>query len=322
MSKVSVVIPVYNRAAVIERALESVLAQTYRDMEIIVVDDGSTDNTVGVVRSICDDRIRCIPCKANRGSGAARNEGLNAATGKYVAFLDSDDEWLPEKIEKQVALMESLSEDWGICQAGAYCIKDGVRTSTYRPKSVENGNAFRLYALGKLRCPTPNVMLRKSVLDEVGSFNEFLRRGQDTELFLRVFRKFKMAVTPEALTSIHCDTIKQLSHHEEPARLKILKEHQDIIRKELGWYAARAFRAHMFWLIADAKFRDRELLSGFGYWLEAMKSLPFVSPRRYARMMLAASGLLPGIRNAIQRMAKPRGASSSRVVSTHNVNVP
>ncbi len=302
---VTVIVPTYNRAGVIERAIDSVCAQTFQDMEIIVVDDGSTDNTVDIVRSISDERIRCIAFKANRGSGAARNEGLKAATGKYIAFLDSDDEWLPEKVEKQVTLMESLSEDWGICQAGAYCIKDGVRTSTYVPPSPDGKNALRLYAFGKLRCPTPNVMLRANVIDEVGLFDESLRRGQDTELFLRVFRNFKMAVVPEALTIIHCDTIKRLSHHEEPARLKILAKHEDAIRKELGWYAARGFRTHMLWLIADAKFRDRKLLSGLGYWLRGMASLPFMSPRRYARMTLAASGLLPRIRNTMQCLRKP-----------------
>lgn len=98
---VSVVIPTYNRAHLVGRAIQSVLNQTYQDFEIIVVDDGSTDNTEEVVKSFNDPRIRYIRHDQNRGGSAARNTGIKMARGEYIAFQDSDDEWLPEKLESR-----------------------------------------------------------------------------------------------------------------------------------------------------------------------------------------------------------------------------
>ena len=106
--KVSVIIPTYNRANLVTEAINSVLMQSCKDIEIIVIDDGSTDNTSKVLKTF-GDRIRYIKQK-NMGAGAARNRGLKEANGKYIAFLDSDDIWLDFKIELQVAIMEKLPE--------------------------------------------------------------------------------------------------------------------------------------------------------------------------------------------------------------------
>src|SRR4030043_1337098 len=101
---VSVIIPTYNRAHLVGRSIRSVLNQTYQDLEVIVVDDGSKDNTAEIVRGITDPRIVFLKHEKNRGVSAARNTGLKAARGKYIAFQDSDDEWLPQKLEKQLEL--------------------------------------------------------------------------------------------------------------------------------------------------------------------------------------------------------------------------
>ena len=106
--KVSVVIPVFNRPAAVRRAIESVLAQTCQDFEIIVVDDGSTDETPAVVAGLADPRMTLIQHEGNRGGSAARNTGLRAASAEYVAFLDSDDEWLPRKLERQLEVFQPV----------------------------------------------------------------------------------------------------------------------------------------------------------------------------------------------------------------------
>ena len=113
--KVSVIIPTYNRAHLVGRAIRSVLNQTYQDFEIIVVDDGSTDNTEEVVKSFNDPRIRYIRHEKNRGGSAACNTGIRAARGEYIAFQDSDDEWLPEKLEKQMQVFENTPTGVGGC---------------------------------------------------------------------------------------------------------------------------------------------------------------------------------------------------------------
>lgn len=107
--KVSVIIPTYNRAHLIGRAIKSVLNQTYKDFEIIIVDDGSTDKTEEVVKDFKDERVRYIRREKNKGGSAARNTGIKAARGEYIAFQDSDDEWLPEKLEKQMKAFEAMA---------------------------------------------------------------------------------------------------------------------------------------------------------------------------------------------------------------------
>lgn len=104
--KVSIIMPAYNSALFIGETIESVLDQTHTDWELIVIDDGSTDETVAVVNNYQDERIRLLKCERNCGAALARNYGLREAKGKWVAFLDSDDRWLPEKLEKQIAFME------------------------------------------------------------------------------------------------------------------------------------------------------------------------------------------------------------------------
>ena len=116
---VSVVIPTFNRAHLIMRALQSVLTQTFTAWETIVVDDGSTDDTETVVLSLGDSRIRYCRQPENRGPAAARNRGMREAKGEFIAFLDSDDEWFPDKLELQVARFRELPETVGLIYTGA-----------------------------------------------------------------------------------------------------------------------------------------------------------------------------------------------------------
>src|SRR5262249_29721458 len=110
MAQVSVVIPTYNRAEMVIRAVQSVTEQTFQDFELIVVDGGSTDDTVMRLQPLGASRLRLLPLSANSGGGRARNEGLRAARAELVAFLDSDDEWLPRKLEAQLARLHETSD--------------------------------------------------------------------------------------------------------------------------------------------------------------------------------------------------------------------
>ena len=124
MPKVSVVIPTRNRAAFLQAAIQSVLNQTFQDFEIIVVDDASADQTAQVIQSFTDPRINYIRHETNKGQGVTRNDGINQASGEYVALLDDDDEWLPEKLEKQVRLLDSSPSKVGLVYTG-FCKVDG-----------------------------------------------------------------------------------------------------------------------------------------------------------------------------------------------------
>ena len=111
---VSVVIPSYNRAHLVKRAIDSVLNQTYREFEVIVVDDASTDGTAEIVKGLADQRVRYVKHQANRGVSESRNTGIKAAKGHLIGFLDSDDEWLPHKLRKQIDRFNELPSDTGV----------------------------------------------------------------------------------------------------------------------------------------------------------------------------------------------------------------
>ncbi len=125
MPRISIIIPAYNRADVLPRAINSVLSQTFTDYEIIVVDDASTDETSAVARNF-NGPVHVIRHEVNRGPAAARNTGIEATSGAYVAFLDSDDEWMPEKLGRQIGLLEGLGTSYNACCSGRTLVHPGL----------------------------------------------------------------------------------------------------------------------------------------------------------------------------------------------------
>jgi glycosyltransferase involved in cell wall biosynthesis len=185
---VSVIIPAYNRAYIIGRSMQSVLDQTYKDFELIIVDDGSSDNTEEVVRAFNDQRIRYIKHASNRGVSAARNTGIKAARGKYIAFQDSDDEWLPQKLEKQMALFEQDTKgDLGLVVCEAQCIREGRKT-----RSTPNANWLNYEQLishiGESGIGAPRFLLKRNLAAPELYFDESLRSYEDWDLMCRLSR--------------------------------------------------------------------------------------------------------------------------------------
>ena len=136
---ISVILPSYNRAHLIERAIQSVLEQTYYDLELIIVDDGSSDNTEAVVRKLRDGRIRYVKHEIKSGANAARNTGIRVARGIFLAFQDSDDYWLPHKLEEQMRVFSSAPENVGVVYTGFWRIEGEERT--YIPSNeIKNKN--------------------------------------------------------------------------------------------------------------------------------------------------------------------------------------
>jgi O-antigen biosynthesis protein len=141
---VSVIIPVYNRADLISRAIQSALSQSYKNLEVLVIDDCSQDSTSAVVTGFKDTRIRYIRHEQNQGEGASRNTGMREASGKYAAFLDSDDEWLPSKLTRQISLLES--EDAALCSCQCY-LETSKGEYTIRPQTAYQGGNLLRYLL-------------------------------------------------------------------------------------------------------------------------------------------------------------------------------
>jgi len=196
---VSVIIPTYNRDKFIGEAIQSVLDQTFRDFEILVIDDGSTDETAGVIKSFLDDRVRYI-YQANQGRSHARNHGLKKAAGLYIAFLDSDDLYLPGKVELQVAYLDSNPEV-GMVYTSAYCVdEDGSMLRDSYLASI-SGHIYKDIAFYvPVTITLPTVMARREVFDRVGGFDEKMERFEDTDMWRRIAKEFPIG----AITDFTC----------------------------------------------------------------------------------------------------------------------
>jgi glycosyltransferase involved in cell wall biosynthesis len=188
--KVSVVIPTYNRAHLLPRAIQSVLDQTYQDLEIIIVDDGSRDNTERVIKNFKDERIRYIQHNQNKGASAARNTGIRESRGKYIAFQDSDDEWFSNKLEKQIEAFADAPPEVGIVYSGFYRIE--ADRKLYLPSdqlSLKEGNIHNELLKGNF-VGTPTVLMKKECFRNQRYFNESLPALEDWELWIELSKYY------------------------------------------------------------------------------------------------------------------------------------
>lgn len=198
---VSVVMGTYNQQRHVREALDSALAQTFRDIEIIVVDDASTDDTVDIIHSY-GDQVRLIRRTENSGvCQVTRNMGIRAARGRYVAFLDHDDAWFPQKIDKQVAFMEAHP---GIPLSHTYCEVFDSRSETqgvrHEDQLPSTGRCFG-QLLRHCFITMSSVMVRRSLFTEIGYFNEDRTLfSEDYEFFLRVAKEYPIGLLEEVLT--------------------------------------------------------------------------------------------------------------------------
>ena len=187
--KVSVVIPTYNRPHLIKRTVDSVLKQTFQDFEIIIVDDGMKERAEEVIKNIKDERIKYIQHEINRGGGAARNTGIKVAQGEYIAFLDDDDEWLPEKLGKQVKALDNSGEDVGFCFTAITQILNDEERSTNIAEGIIDYYEKSLMSFKKVL--TSALITKKYVFEKVGYFDESFPSHQEAELIIRISKQFK-----------------------------------------------------------------------------------------------------------------------------------
>lgn len=201
VTEVAVIIPCYNSASSLARALDSALAQTHRDFRIYVIDDGSTDDTAAVLPSY-SDRVITVP-QPHSGQAAARNHGIRISSSPYIAFLDADDEWLPTKLERQ---LEILKGDPRIGMIYSDCLTSGTGpfagSHFARVGPPASGRVFVPF-LSSCNVFTPTVMVRRECLNDVGLFNESLPVCEDFNLWLRIAARWQVAVIPEALAIRH-----------------------------------------------------------------------------------------------------------------------
>lgn len=324
---VSVVIAAYNEEQYIAEAVESVLAQTFRDFEVIVVDDGSTDRTPEIVRAYAQEqhaqeqhvRVRYLH-QPNSGQPAARNRGIRAARGRYVAFLDADDLWLPAKLERQMQLLRSSPERaWVYCDAYRFESATGhIRRVASQGSGLCEGDVLRPLLLGNFIVSLTPVV-RRGVFEDVGYFEEapFVRGGggEDWDMWLRIAGRYPVGVVraplgksrlaPQSMTgTMDLD-------HALRGRLKVVRRALRAHPQQAGGVSARALsnvyarfgrralsreeRAQARRLFGRALQHDPTNLLAWRYGLAALLPRPLLRllgrvRRRYWRAAAQASG--------------------------------
>ena len=205
--KISVIIPTYNRKHTLQRAIDSVLAQTFKPFEIIIVDDGSKDGTKEWLL-LNYPSVQYIH-QPNNGVSSARNKGIQISQGSWIALLDSDDEWMPEKLEYQSRFIE-VNRDSSFCHTNEIWIRNGVRVNQMKKHKKYGGDIFK-HCLDICRISPSSSIIKKDVFEEVGAFDESLTVCEDYDLWLRVTAKFNILFLDEPLIKKYGGHLDQLS---------------------------------------------------------------------------------------------------------------
>lgn len=304
--KVSVIIPTFNRARFIGTAIESVLAQTFTNFELIIVDDGSSDETSQIVRGFLHDPRLIYIQQNNRGRSHARNRALDLTRGAYIAFLDSDDSYLPEKLARQIAYLDARP-DVGMLYTSAICVDDMGKPMAGQPYVAHaEGDIYQLIAFFQpLTITLPTVMVRKKVMDQVGSFDVNMERFEDTDLWRRIAKLHRVGAMNEAtcLLTTHEDNALASQNPEKIVRAinyyitKVFRDDSDKGTRMLRLGASRLCEYYGRALLQTAGNKDR----GLSLLARAVAYAPSRSPT----IVLRATKTMAG--NLVRRLATSGG---------------
>ncbi len=283
---VSIIIPTYNRSQLIARAVKSVLNQTFQNFELIIVNDASTDNTEEIINSFNDKRIKYVRHEKNKGEAAARNTGIKTAVSEYIAYQDSDDEWLPGKLAKQMELLDKAPPQVGVIYTGFW--KTWKNNRTYIPFSwvrKKDGDIHKELLKGNF-IGSPVVIVKKECFDEMGLFDERLRNLVDWEMWLRISKRYHFRCVDEPLVIAHYDSdnVSDRPGSLIEAMELVLEKNRDEFKTDKRLLARYRIKIGSL-LVADGKIRR-----GHRYIISALRLYPF-SIRLISRAFLAFCGL-------------------------------
>lgn len=304
MTLVSVVIPTFNRSHLIRDTLDSVLSQSYPHLEIIVVDDGSTDNTLNLL-SEYGQGIRVIH-QSNQGEGSARNTGIRESKGEYVSFVDSDDLWLPNKIEAQIDLISRYSDlKWVYSDAEFFDGTTGNRTClSSQVNRLYAGNVLRKLFLEDF-IPSPTPLIHRDIFDEVGGFGAF-PRAADWDMWLRIAARYPVGLVakPLARYRIHpgmitatqdwrcrlevCTKVIDAAAQREPEQLEPIRD-KAIARLNIGLGRGLVSSGELTdarMLFREAIYRDPTMIKPYAYYLASYLGIYLLKPAiRFRRLL-------------------------------------
>ncbi|UOO94991.1 glycosyltransferase [Halococcus dombrowskii] len=289
MNTVSVVVPTHERTSVLQRAIDSVLNQTFTDIEAIVVDDASADCTEEVVNQYDDPRVKYIRHEENRGGSAARNTGIDAAEGKFIAFLDDDDEWRSDKLAAQLDAYERTTSDTGIVYTGIENVDMDGQTNSIKTPQIE-GDVTKELLLHNFIGSFSAVMVDRETIEQTGLLDERFPSWQDWEYYIRLSQEAQFAAVPEPLVIRHNEAHEQISDDFETKLTKtypLLRDRFDSLSAEYGRGFQRRREGHLLFHIGYAALSQsqyalaRQLLSrsllrdptnkeAYIYWLSSL----------------------------------------------------
>ncbi len=257
MPRVSVIMPAYNRADLIHESIKSVLDQTFKDFELIIINDGSTDNTLSVVESFASDSRVVIINQPNVGEGGARNTGLAAAQGDFIGFLDSDDLWLPKKLELQIELIDNSDGlEWVYSDTEVFDSDTGKTTHLFSNRNPQKaGNVSKNLILNCfIASPTP--LVARHIFEEVGSFSDF-KIAADWDMWLRISAKYKLGRIREPLARYRVHAGSVTLNKSVDFRLQ---KHLEVIDRAFN-FAPKVFGSKAVAYAVQYKYFGRQLLS-------------------------------------------------------------
>lgn len=275
---VSVVLPTYNRARTLERAIESVLHQTFTDFELIIVDDGSTDETHRVLAKYAGlSNVRVMTSRRS-GCSAARNLGIGVSQGRYIAFQDSDDEWIPGKLAKAVAALENTGPETGVFYSNMLRIGTDGSSADFKSPEVRRGvlvdESTLDYHVSNIGIQS--AVIKRECLNEAGCFDEALPRFIDLEMFIRLSDKFQFVHCKEPLTKYYAgEGISTNRQALVTARRHLLRKYHSRLQQE------KHHLAKQYLLLAAALEQNGEKYGSLILFLKALLTAPRHAKIRY-----------------------------------------
>jgi len=291
---ISVVIPTYNQANFIARAIESVWVQQVPELEVVVVDDCSTDNTQDVLRRLpVKGEIRSYRQERNQGPAAARNRGIKESRSEWIAFLDADDCWLPGKLQSQIQALERDNQiDFAYCGSVAVDDEGNVVTASPAP-GIED---FMRQLLWGNQIATPTMIVRRDLLEKTGLFDESLQVGEDWDLWLRLASQGRGHSIGQMLVTVRYNPKGYAMEKYEPAVLRILEQIIKLLNEPGGLVLTAAQQRQVlswhFSVLAKSYFHERNISKALQYALRSLTNSPhglrYVLPTHTSRRRLKA----------------------------------
>ena len=306
MAQVSVIIPTYNRAGFLGGAVKSVLAQSFTDLEILVVDDCGSDDAAAVVESFGRAEVRYLRHDRRRGCAAARNTGILESSGEYIAFLDDDDEWYPEKLARQMSAMLASPAELGGIYTGYFIVnrEDGQIRGQMVP--TECGDIYATLLAGNCVGGSSCMLLRRSCFDDIGLFDERLSSFEDHDLWLRAARKYRFDCIREPLLRyfVHGDRVW--------TNAEALTQGLDLMLRKYGYAAAFRKKCGTYYLALGVQHCEANRFNAGRKALMRAARLNPLAMQSYGYLALAmlGGGNFRRARQAQARLCLARGQRS------------